>query len=51
MQKEKQINEVKQAIANFIINATKESAPSYAVQVLPEAVKSYIELNKFVFRG
>lgn len=46
MEERKQINEIKATLANFIIRTTKESAPSYAVQVLPEAVKSYIELVK-----
>lgn len=48
MEKEsrKQISEIKKALADFIIRTTKENAPSYAVQVLPEAMKSYTELIK-----
>lgn len=44
MDEYKQIDDVKKALADFIIRTTKENAPSYAVQVLPEAVKSYTEL-------
>lgn len=41
------INEVKKALADFIIRSAQKNAPSYAVQVLPEAIKSYIELLNF----
>lgn len=44
MEEIKQIEDVKHALAEFIIRTTKEDAPSYAVQVLPEAVKGYTDL-------
>lgn len=44
MEERKGIEDVKIAVANFIIRSTKEDAPSYAVQVLPEAIKSYKDL-------
>ena len=39
------MEEVHKALAEFIVNATKKDAPSYAVQALPEAVKAFAELN------
>ena len=35
-----------EALCDFIIRASKEEAPAYAVQALPEATKSLIELMK-----
>ena len=39
------ITEVHKALAEFIINATKKDAPSYAVQALPEAVREFVRLG------
>lgn len=37
--------EVHKALAEFIVNTTKQGAPGYAVQALPEAVKAFVELS------
>ena len=36
------LDEIKEALSGFIINSTKKEAPSYAVQALPEAVKTLV---------
>lgn len=43
---ENHLKEVQESLSQFIIDASKKGAPSYAVQALPEAVKVLIELNK-----
>ena len=42
------MEEVHKALAEFIVNASKKDAPSYAVQALPEAVKALTELSKLI---
>ena len=42
------MEEVHKALAGFIVNATKKDAPSYAVQALPEAVKSFTQLSNTI---
>ena len=39
---------VHKALSQFIIYASKEGAPSHAVQALPEAVKGLVELTKLI---
>ena len=39
------LENVYQSLSEFIIHATKEDAPSHAVQALPEVVKALIELT------
>ncbi len=42
------LTEVQEALCQFIIDSSKREASGYAVQALPEAVKSLIELSKFI---
>ncbi|SFM09927.1 hypothetical protein [Pelosinus propionicus] len=39
--------EVQEALSQFVIDTAKNKNPGNAVQVLPEAVKVLIDLNKF----
>lgn len=49
MGEKEQLDLIQQSLCEFIIRTTKENAPGFAVQVLPEAVKSYIELLRSRF--
>ena len=38
------LEDIKDALKEFIVNATKKGAPSYAVQTLPGAIEKYLEI-------
>jgi len=40
------LDEIKEALSEFIINSTKKGAPSYAIQALPEVVKALVKLDE-----
>lgn len=45
---EEEFKKVYEALAEFIVRASKEGASVNAVQALPEAVKSFVELYKAI---
>jgi hypothetical protein len=42
------LEKVQKSLCDFIIEAAKEGTSSSTVQVLPEAVKSLVELSRFI---
>ena len=38
------LEDIKDALKEFIVNATKKGAPSYAVQTLPGAIEKYLKI-------
>lgn len=42
----KSLDTVQEALCQFVINATKENAPSHAVAALPGVVCALLELTK-----
>ena len=42
------LRDAQEALCEFVINASKGTAPASTVQVLPEAVKALIELSRFL---
>lgn len=42
----RELEDIKDALKEFIVNATKKGAPGYAVQTLPGAIEKYLEIER-----